>query len=56
MGPTSRQMLRDWPELIAALLPVVLHPRKVMGIIEILRRRENAGTPERRNAGQPAAA
>lgn len=38
MGPIYRQMLRDWPTLIVALAPVVLQPRKVLGILEILRR------------------
>ena len=38
MGPIYRQMLRDFPALIAALAPVMLRPRKVMGILEILRR------------------
>lgn len=38
MGPIYRQMLRDWPALIAALAPVLLKPRKILGIIEILRR------------------
>ena len=38
MGPIYRKMLRDWPALIAALAPVIVQPRKVMGIIEILRR------------------
>lgn len=49
MGPIYRQMLRDWPALITALLPVVLQPRKVMGIVEILRRRDTAKT----NADMP---
>jgi len=38
MGPIYRQMLRDFPALIAALAPVIVQPRKVIGIIEVLRR------------------
>lgn len=49
MGPIYRQMLRDWLALTVALLPIVLNPRKVIGIVEILRRRENA----ERNANLP---
>ncbi|MET4102716.1 ribosomal protein S18 acetylase RimI-like enzyme [Roseovarius sp. MBR-78] len=40
MGPIYRQMIRDWPNLIAALLPIMFQPRKVLGILEILRRRD----------------
>jgi len=46
MGPIYRQMLRDWPALIVALAPVILRPRKILGILEILRRgggRQGAG-------------
>lgn len=38
MGPIYRQMLRDWPALIRALVPVIVQPRKILGILEILRR------------------
>jgi len=40
MRPIYRQMIRDWPKLILALLPIVFQPRKVLGILEILRRRD----------------
>jgi lipopolysaccharide/colanic/teichoic acid biosynthesis glycosyltransferase/ribosomal protein S18 acetylase RimI-like enzyme len=40
MSPVYRQMIRLWPALIPALLPVLFQPRKVLGIIEILRRRD----------------
>lgn len=40
MGPIYRQMLRDWPALIVALLPVLFKPHQILGIIEILRRRD----------------
>lgn len=43
MGPIYRQMIRDWPNLIAALLPIVFQPRKVLGILEILKRRDKDG-------------
>jgi GNAT superfamily N-acetyltransferase len=39
MAPIYRQMLRDWPKLIASLAHVILSPRKILGIIEILRQR-----------------
>ncbi|MGX0904613.1 hypothetical protein ACSSV8_003203 [Roseovarius sp. MBR-79] len=32
MGPIYRQMIRDWPNLIPALRPIVFQPRKVLGI------------------------
>jgi ribosomal protein S18 acetylase RimI-like enzyme len=35
MGSIYRQMLRRWPQLVVALLPAVLNPRKVKRIIEI---------------------
>jgi len=38
MGPIYRQMLRDLPALLAALAPVIVRPRKLLGILEILRR------------------
>jgi len=43
MGPIYRQMLRDWPALIVALAPAILRPRKVLGILEILRRGGSRG-------------
>lgn len=38
MGPIYRQMLRDWPKMLLSLAPVVIRPRKVWGVVEILRR------------------
>ncbi|EDM69904.1 acetyltransferase [Roseobacter sp. AzwK-3b] len=38
MGPIYKQMLRDCPALILSLVHVVLRPRKLWGIIEILLR------------------
>jgi ribosomal protein S18 acetylase RimI-like enzyme len=36
MGSIYRHMLRRWPQLVVALLPSVLDPRKLKRIIEIL--------------------
>lgn len=36
MGSIYRQMLRRWPQLVPALLPAVVNPRKVKRIIEIV--------------------
>lgn len=38
MKPIRRQMLRDWPALVAALAPLIFRPRLVKGMIEILGR------------------
>ena len=38
IGPVYRQMLRDLPVLLVSLAPVIVRPRKVIGIIEVLRR------------------
>ncbi len=49
MGPIYRQMLLDFPALIAALAPVIVRPRKLMGMIEVMRRGgadQGAGLPE----------
>ncbi|PKQ12744.1 MAG: GNAT family N-acetyltransferase [Alphaproteobacteria bacterium HGW-Alphaproteobacteria-1] len=43
MGPVYRQMLRDWPSLGLSLAPVLVQPRKIKGILEILRRRDASG-------------
>jgi len=49
MGPIFREMIRDWPALTAALLPVIVHPKKIKGIFELLKRRDSAET----NADMP---
>ncbi|MEQ8903301.1 MAG: GNAT family N-acetyltransferase [Roseovarius sp.] len=43
MGPVYRQMLRDWPRLGLSLAPALVQPRKIRGILEILRRRDTSG-------------
>lgn len=37
MGPIYRQMLRSFPALFLALAPIFLQPRKISGILDILR-------------------
>ena len=48
MGPIFRQMLRHPFALAAALAPLLLRPRKILGILEVLRhgRGQNAGPQE----------
>ncbi len=50
MGAIYRQLLRNGPALCLALAPLIVQPRKVLGILEILRHSRNhdagAGLPE----------